>query len=62
MIDFKKEWGKLLLFVILLLASIGLVVVQVLNSSNPTKLEASLISALQYICSIGFTWLLSIIV
>jgi len=62
MIDFKKEWGKLLLFVILLLASIGLVVVQVLNSENPTKLEVSLISALQYICSIGFTWLLSIIV
>lgn len=62
MIDFKKDWGKLLVFVILLLASIGLVVVQVFNSSNPTKLEVSLISALQYICSIGFTWLLSIIV
>lgn len=62
MIDFKKDWGKLLAFTILLILSIGLVVVQVTNSSNPTKLEVSLISALQYICSIGFTWLLSIIV
>ncbi|PKN21884.1 MAG: hypothetical protein CVU68_06120 [Deltaproteobacteria bacterium HGW-Deltaproteobacteria-3] len=62
MIDFKKDWGKLLAFVILLAASIGLVVVQVLNSSNTTKLEVSLINALQYICSIGFTWLLSVVV
>ncbi|MCH7315806.1 hypothetical protein [Acinetobacter sp. ANC 3882] len=62
MIDFKKDWGKLLAFVVLLLASIGLVLVQVFNLSTPTKLEIALVSALQYICSIGFTWLLSIIV
>ena len=62
MINFKKDWGKLLAFMILVIASIGLVVAQVLNSSSQTKLEVSLISALQYICSIGFTWLLSIIV
>lgn len=62
MIDFKKDWGSLVLFSILLLCSIGLVVVQVANITSPTKLELSLVSALQYICSIGFTWLLSLMV
>lgn len=62
MIDFKKDWGKLAFLLTLIAISLLLVYVQIFHATNQTKLEASLISALQFACSIGFTWLFSIIV
>lgn len=62
MIDFKKNWVKILTFLILLAVSTALLIIQVDRAQTATKLETTLISAIQFMLSIGFTWLLSSVV
>jgi hypothetical protein len=59
MIDFENNRGKLLVLGLLLVSAIVLVIIQALNAKTASRLEVSLISSLQFIFSIAFTWILS---
>ncbi len=59
MIDFKNSFVKILLFILLLIGSLGLIYVQIINAQMATRLELALINSMQFLLSIGFTWLLA---
>lgn len=62
MIDFKKDWIKVLTFILLLIGSLSLVYIQIEKAQTATKLESALVSAIQFLLSVGFTWLLAMVV
>ncbi len=62
MIDLKKDWVKGLIFVVLLAGSLALIYVQIINAGTATKIESTLFSAIQFVLSVGFTWVLAQVV
>ena len=62
MIDFKQNWLRIVSFLLLFIGSILLIAIQVRLTNSATKLETSLLNLFQFFLSIGFTWLLSMVV
>lgn len=54
-----NDWPKIVLLFVLFLMCIGLVALQIDRSETVTKLESSLLSGLQFLISLVFSWVLS---
>ncbi len=59
MINLKDNWGKIFVFLLLLAGSLVTMYIQIDKAQTASKLESTLISAIQFFLSIGFTWFLS---
>jgi hypothetical protein len=54
-----NDWPKIALLFVLFLMCIGLVALQIYRSETVTKLESALLSGLQFLISLVFSWVLS---
>lgn len=54
-----NDWPKIILLLVLFIMCIGLVALQIDRSETVTKLESALLSGLQFLMSLVFSWVLS---